>query len=295
MADPGQKEDPRPSAMTSYLCSGRQVPCSVRAGALREGQAATIMVTGRPNATVEIQVFRLDVTGDRVTAMTALTKNAPSVTLDSRGYGRVSYPMAAFPTGEAGWGLVSLADTRWEDPDQIVGTIVSLQGRAPLVLGDGYGLEKPAGAVLDLEFVNNIRSTQFAVEYLADDGNWRNVSQSQTETADDPPVGVVRYQIPNGLLPKQYRFRLHNITDTGAADREWPVRPVVSALPQARAAVFRGPTLGGAVVSSDSTGMYRSPRIVQTVAGAGIGIGLVALVTWPAGVIAARRVRSSRP
>lgn len=283
---------PRSSPMTSLLCSSRTVACSVQTSDhLREGAAERVVVTGRANTTVEVQLFKLDVVGSTATAM---SPHGPPVaaTLNSRGYGSASLPIPPFDVDEeGGWALLSLADATWDgDPGGIVGQIVPIRARVPTLLGDGYGTEKPVGSALDMEITNYVPGARFTVEYLGDDGNWRNVTIRTAERDDEvQPVMVLRYRVPNGLLAKPHRFRAHNATDTSAIDREWTVLPSTDAVPQPRMPLFVAPQLGSDVSTAVASASYSSTDVIVVASVLG-GAGLLAALLWPALAIRRRRV-----
>lgn len=187
--------------------------------------------------------------------------------------------------------LVSLADATWTgSPETMIGQILPLGARVPTVLGDGYGSEKPVAVALDQQITNYISGTRFTVEYLGDDGSWHNVTQSVAEsTASDASILTLRYQVPNGLLAKPYRFRAHNVSDPSAIDAEWVVTPSTTALPLERVSLLEVPELGTAVAGSAGTADY-STRKVVVVSSVLVGLGLVTVVLAPAITAHRRRV-----
>lgn len=282
---------PASSPMTAHLCSANSVPCSVRlADEVREGAAEHVHVTGRPSATVEVQVFKLDVVGHRIEGMEPLGEPV-AVTLEGHGHGSALLPVAPLTTGDnGGWVLVTLADATWDGgPGPIVGQIVPLGARAPTLLGDGYGTQKPVGTTLEMEVTNHIAGTEFQVQYLGDDGNWHDTTIEAVEREDRQPVVVLRYAVPNGLLPKPYRFRAHNVTDPSAVDQEWVVEPSTNPLPQDRAPILDPPELGTDVTTSLQVAAASSHRVIvgTSVLGA---FAVAAVVAWPALAIRRRRV-----
>lgn len=207
-SDPGDSPA-TPSPMTRQLCTRTDTACSIRvASALREGAATNVAVTGRASTNVRIRLFRIDVRGTTIRGIEPFGATV-DVAVGDNGRGNATLPIAPFDADEsAGWVLVSVADARWQgDPSVIVGEIVPIAGRSPMLLGDGYGNEKPVGATLDMELVGQIPGTEFRAEYLGDDDQWHNVTV-EVATRDDPSgqtVGVLRYAVPNGLLAKPYR------------------------------------------------------------------------------------------
>lgn len=284
--------DARSSPMTTELCASRRVPCAIRVSdQLREGAADRVHVSGRPSTSVEVQIFKLDVVGGRIVGMAPLGSST-TVDLNARGHGTGNLPIAPFDVDdEGGWALVSLADTVWHgDPARIVGQIVPIGARSPTVLGDGYGIEKPVGTVLDMEIANYIPGTRFTVEYLGDDGSWHNITIATAEHDEaHQPVMTLRYSVPNGLVTKPYRFRAHNVTDPSAVDQEWAVVPSTDALPQARAEVLVPPELGNDVTQTLVATVYSSRGVIVSTAIVG-SIALGAVVVWPALAIRRRRI-----
>ncbi len=285
-------ESPRSSPMTSLLCSSKRVPCAVQVGrGVREGTAAGVYVTGRPSATVDVRVFRLQVVGSRITGMKPLTDPA-RIEIDDRGRGRGQVVIEPFGVdGSGGWALVTLADATWTgEPRKIVGQIVPLHARVPSVLGDGYGTRKPVGAPLDLEIANYLAGTQFVVEYLGDDEGWHDVTRGTEEREEQgQSVMTVRYAVPNGLVARPYRFRVHNLSDPSAADPEWVVVPSAEASELERAPLLSPPELGTGVSGTLVTTVYstKGTIVIATIL---VVLGVLVVLIGPAVAIRRRRV-----
>lgn len=288
-ANPGGSATTSP--MTAQLCSSTSVPCSVGiSDNVREGAATSIDVTGRALASVDVQLFMLDVSAGHINGMTPLGRSA-GVRLSARGYGSAQIPIAPFGIhGQGGWVLATLADTKWGDPMTIVGHIASIGARSPTVLGDGYGTAKPVATALDMEITNYISGTRFTVEYLGDDGGWHNVLQSSSERSEGHQfIMTLRYSVPGGLLAKPYRFRAHNVTDPSAIDQEWIVLPSNQALPQGRAPLLAVPRLGSDVTATNVMVEYPAATVLKGIASA-VAMGVVAIVVWPAFAVYRRRI-----
>lgn len=280
------------SVQVQHLCDQAAVPCSIQmTPRQREGAVGTVIVTGRARSSIAIQAFRLNVSGDQVTGITPF--DGPfDVHTDNSGYGTVTIPFPPTdPREDAGWILVAPNDVSWE-PAQIVGSVASYATRRPTILGDGYGPSKPIGQPLDLQVTNAITGTRFAVEYLADDGSWRSVSNPGSTTPVQASDGIthIAYTLPQGLVPRVYTFRLFNITDPSAVAQQWQVTPALTAPTQPRLAKPQIPSLG-ASVAGGNVATYHPTRLVNLTLAGLSGLALVALASWPA--LALRRRRTA--
>lgn len=288
-----------PSPMTKQLCASTQVPCAIRIGeSIREGAATSLYVTGLPGSTARIQMFLLDIVGGDIAGMDPFGDEIV-IDINSSGNATTQVPIAPFSfstigESQGGWVLVTLADVTWNGhPENIVGHIVPLAARAPTLLGDGYGTEKPVSTSLDMQFANFISGTEFTVEYLGDDGTWHNVTLGADQGGEqDQRTRTIRYSVPNGLVDRPYRFRLHNVTDPSAADSEWVVRPSANAALLERAPLLDIPMLASNV---EGTSVLKKPssRAMLIVSALLLALALAVVMSAPAYAIGRRRIRWS--
>ena len=284
-----------PSAQTQMLCTQTEVPCSIQLSPhQREGAAGQVLVTGRPRLTITLQVFRVSVVDGRPSGITAMNKPFQARTND-KGYGDAVVPFPAMPPDQdGGWVLVAPADTVWTTPAQVLGAIAHYGARRPTLLGDGYGSHKPVGAPLDLQVVNTIGGTRFAVEFLQDDGTWHNVTAGGAigPVPGGDAVTSISYTVPQGLLPKAYAFRLVNLSDSSAEPQTWAVTPATAPPTQPRLKeldeVILGTDIDGAALRNN-----HPTRAVMIGMGTLVGAGLVGALGWPAAILA-RRPRLGR-
>lgn len=248
---------------TAALCADPVVGCSVTTSAahVRDATVVDVSITGAPDVTAEVQLYRAVLDGDRLQALEPV---GPAVAFSTGGTGtaRVRVPVSAVAGGrEGGWLFVSLAGQSGPDVAGSIGQFVPFGARLPHLLGDGYTEEKPVGAPLELHVDGAAPSSDYRVEHL-DGGRWVDVTDPADDAvhvARDPSaVSVVTYRVPRGLRGDvDHEFRLVNVTDH-AVGASWTVRPTTTGTPAARIRQFVPPEVG-----TDLQGASRRARHPQ--------------------------------
>lgn len=282
---------------TAALCARADHPCSIRLGAVvREGGSYPVTVAGAPDITTSVQAYRVQLTGTQITGWQPFG-SAQQVRLSSRGHAQVSLTLPDLaPDQGGGYLLVSVADLRDTDPASIVGSFTVLGAARPVLLGDGYGDDKPVDQVLDAQYYAALPSARYTVDIRADDGSWSDISAPRQDgdiAAAPGDLGHVRYALPRGLQPRPYSFRMRNIA-LGKVVAEWQASPSDAPQPAPRAQLWTPPTLGGNlnhVSSASGTWTHGAGPALWAVVG---GLGLV-MVAATAMVLRRRRRHRSVP
>jgi hypothetical protein len=266
-----------PSPDTDRLCTAGRVPCSIQVSPTWvEGARQEVVVTGEPGVSLEIRAFRvvdIDATTPRLVALTP----AVAVTTDTHGFGTSDLTVPTVGEDETGGPvLVAPADSVGRPLASVLGTWTLLGSRRPMVLGDGFGTEKPVGEDLRLTLGAAAPGTAFDVE-LRRDGQWVSIGTDLHECTDVATPCVVTYQVPRGLRPTTYDVRLVSTT-SGTPVAEWEATPSEEGEPVGRAAMQMpavGTGLVGAIAGSGTNPVPRAraqsldiPDIGSAVAGA---------------------------
>lgn len=274
------------------LCKDAPRGCSLSFDPwVREGVSYPVVVKGKPGARVTVVIYQARLVGDRVRKLTVISTGG-EVTIPTSGVAAAQVTIPPLPDDlSGGWALVSLGGLQGTDTSQTIGGFVPLGSRIPVLLGDGYGTLKPAGAVLDLQLAGTIAGSRFAVDYQDEAGSWHDVtadtSAASVTSARPGDVATVRYLMPRGLAPRAYPFRLRNLT-SGTAEVTWTATPDTAGV-EAAVAAWGAPPAVGAQVSESSNAATRPSSMVKAVA-AGVG-GLALLIVLVAIPLAARRGR----
>ncbi|QXT63610.1 hypothetical protein [Tessaracoccus palaemonis] len=266
----------------SALCDGAAAGCSLRFDTrIMEGVAYPVVVTGNAGARVTVVVYQATLDGDTVTKLTAISTGG-EVTVPNSGTATVNVavpPIDDDLTG--GWALVSLAGVEGTDTSETIGGFVPFGSRIPVLLGDGYGDRKPAGAVLDLQLVGTIPGSLFAVDYADDDGTWHDATAADPTTANTAAkspadVATVAYEMPRGLDAKPYTFRLRNLT-SGTADVTWAATPDATGDEEPRATLGTPPPVGEEVAEARNADQ-RPTALVKGVSAGVAGLALASVL-----------------
>ncbi|WCC79842.1 hypothetical protein O6R08_10335 [Cutibacterium equinum] len=220
---------------TAALCYNTSVTCSVSTKRdVYENSVIKVIVTGKENTSARLRMFQIKVVDGVADGLTPLGKPF-TVNLDAQGRGEGWMPGPS-PSPGGGWVLVSLEDTTWTgNPADIIGSAAHFGSKNPTVLGDGFGTDKPVGQPIQMDFINSLSSMEYVVEYQADDKAWYQVGSGEPTTAKKATeVTSIEYQVPQGLAPRDYMFRLRNITADSSTPYYWHVRPSKNAQPQPR-------------------------------------------------------------
>ncbi|QCX28240.1 hypothetical protein [Nocardioides jishulii] len=258
-------------AQTGQLCSDDRVRCSVQAPPRWvDGTAAQVGITGRPDSTVELQVFR--VSSPRGTKVDWEPVGAAvDVTTDDQGWGSVEITLPALAAGRHGGPLVvAPAESEGQPLGEVLGAWSALVSATPEVLGDGWTESKPAGVPLTLALDHVSPGTVYAVQ-RQDGTGWVTVASNDGARAPEAratcehPTCTLTYVVPRGLDAGVHTFRLVDVR-RGAPVATWKVRPGAEGqkAQAVRAEVFEplGQDVEGAVaagVGVDSAAVVR-PR-----------------------------------
>jgi hypothetical protein len=245
---------------------------------MRDGATFPVIVRGNPGVRVQVVVYLATMVDGKVAGLTPISHGGDALTRDS-GIATTRVTIPALRESEpGGWALVSLAGVTDADIPDTIGGFIPFGTQAPTLLGDGYGKEKPAGAVLDLHLVGTIPGSQFAVDYADDAGIWREATidgpDANVRAMRPDEVAIVRYQMPRGLTATPHKFRLRNLT-AGTIPTTWEAIPATKAEPVERMGWGEPPATGQ---SADLDDAYRHPtELVSSTAG-WVGIGALAVV-----------------
>lgn len=280
-----------PTTQTSALCDGAPHGCSLSFDKwIREGVAYPVVVKGRPGARVKVVAYQASVDGGRVTKLTAISTGG-DVTVPTSGVATAQVTIPPLHDGlTGGWALISLGGLTGSDTSEAIGGFVPLGSRTPVLLGDGFGSRKPAGEVLDLRLAGTIAGNQFAVDYRDDAGAWHDVTATAAanQTAVRPgDVATVRYEMPRGLAPHPYDFRLRNL-NSGTAEVTWRATPDTNGVPEKPTVWGPAPKVGAQAAGAGDT--TSRPSTVIEAAAAGVG-GLALLIVLIGVPLATRRGR----
>ncbi|WP_040281331.1 hypothetical protein, partial [Tessaracoccus massiliensis] len=217
--------DPPPQA--AQLCRETVRGCGISASdALREGATFPVSIHGRPHTRLQVVLYQAVV--DERGELTELRPIGDGAEVLTRGAGVASTELgvpAVVTEESSGWALISVGGLTGTDTSLTVGQFVSFGARRPTVRGDGFGELKPVGTTLQLSVVGAIPGSRFAVEHLADDGMWRDVTVSESVArgpANEP--FTVEYQVPRGLPAIPQQFRLRNVSDSATVE-VWTATP----------------------------------------------------------------------
>ncbi|RMB58344.1 hypothetical protein [Tessaracoccus antarcticus] len=286
-----------PPAQAATLCAGSPRGCALETNDwLREGATFPVTVIGNANARIQVVVYLAVATDGVLTELRPISSEADVITNTSG----VAHTDVAIPTlgaggDSSGWALVSVGGMQdTTETLQTVGQFVPFGARVPLILGDGYGDEKPAGSVLDLQFTGTIPGTRFAVDYADADGIWHDT----TATADAAPanttaaatrpdaITTLRYVVPRGLTSTPHKFRLRNVSDS-AISPLWLATPTVDGTPREPAAAFQPPPVGADLTGANLVATHPEKSVVLAAG----GVAGLALVVTVAGAVTGLRRR----
>lgn len=266
-----------PTDQAHQLCDGAaQCRIDVAQDAMREGAPTRVSVVGTPNVRVEVVAYL--VVTDEAGAFVGLEQVASTGELftSSSGVAQGELGIAAIDTEHPG-GIAVVGTAGMEDLETSqFGTVLPFGTRRPAVLGDGYGVEKPVGASLELHHTGSIPGSWFAVELLGDDGQWQDLTAADGAPSGPPDqVSSTVYFVPQGLKPEPHRFRLVNQT-ADIVVSEWEATPTVDGLPQERRQQVTVDSLGAPPSRATALHPVETVRTVSTVVAAA-GLALVAV------------------
>lgn len=290
---PAAAESP---VQAASLCAGSPRGCALQTDEwLREGATFPVTVVGNANARVQVVVYLAVVSDGALSELLPISSDAEVIT-NSAGVAHVDVAIPTLDPGVAssGWALVSVDGMQGStDASQTLGQFVPFGARVPHILGDGYGLEKPAGATLELQFTGAIPGSRFAVDYQDDDGVWQDLT-ADSDTGDSDATAAPRpddvmtlpYTVPRGLTSTPHKFRLRNVSDS-AVSPLWLATPTVDGIPQEPAAVFQPPPVGENLSGANLVATH--PQ--RTVVIAASGVAGVSIILAVAGAAAGLRRR----
>lgn len=269
--------DVPPQAAT--LCSGSPRGCALQTDDwLREGATFPVTVIGNANARVAVVAYLAVLTDGALTELRPISADAEVITNSSGvAHTELAIPTMAVVGDSSGWALVSVGGLEGgTDTLQTVGQFVPFGARVPRILGDGYGVEKPAGATLDLEVTGTIPGTRFAVDYEDDAGLWQEATvdlRGEDGAAPSPPgatrpddTTTLRYTVPRGLTSTPHKFRLRNVSDS-AISPLWLATPTVDGIPEEPAAAFQPPPVGGDLSGTNLVATHPQRAVVYAAGG----------------------------
>lgn len=261
-----------PDDQSTQLCAGAARACRLSTETwLREGGSYSVVVTGNPNVRVQVTVYRALVLNNELVGLQPISTGGDVVT-NRQGIGHARIGLTGLDGKSSGWALVSLGDINGVDLGNSVGQFVGYGARDPLVLGDGFGEQKPAGASLDLQVTGAIPGTRFLVQYRDDDGIWRDASSGSEDTSLTLPneASTIGYQLPRGLLSVSHEMRLVNLTETTFSE-PWLFVPTADGVTQDRTPLFVPPPVGTGIATPGHTNF--PDATVRLIAGLLIGVG----------------------
>lgn len=280
--------DVPPQAAT--LCSGSPRGCALQTNDwLREGATFPVTIIGNANARVAVVVYLAVLADGALTELRPISTEAEVIT-NSAGvaHAELAIPTMAIAGDSSGWALVSVGGLETStDTLQTVGQFVPFGARVPRILGDGYGVEKPAGATLDLEITGTIPGTRFAVDYEDDDGVWQEATVDPSEREGATPstsratqpadITTLSYTVPRGLTSTPHKFRLRNVSDS-AISPLWLATPTVDGIPGGLVAPFQPPPVGEDLSGTDLVATHPERTVMYAAGGIAAATFALALV-----------------
>lgn len=277
-----------PQAAT--LCSGSPRGCALQTNDwLREGATFPVTIIGNANARVAVVVYLAVLTDGVLTELRPISTDAEVITNSSGvAHTELAIPTMAVAGDSSGWALVSVGGLETgTDTLQTVGQFVPFGARVPRILGDGYGVEKPAGATLDLKITGTIPGTRFAVDYEDDDGVWQEATVDPSEGEGATPstsratqpadITTLSYTVPRGLTSTPHKFRLRNVSDS-AISPLWLATPTVDGIPQEPVAPFQPPPVGEDLSGTDLVATHPERTVMYAAGGIAAATFALALV-----------------
>ena len=241
------------SAQTRALCAGTKVACSVQAPTTWvAGDRHDVAVTGRAGVSVEVRAFRLVTRGGREKLVPV--SDPVRVRTGSSGFAQAALRM---PEGTSPGGpiVVALADSVGHDLERVLGTWTEVVSSKPVLLGDGYGRNKPVGTDLQLRLGSVIPDTSYEVQ-IEVDGTWRPASRASAGSTIQrcrETSCVLGYRLPLGLPQRAHDIRLvEQASSTPVA--QWRATPVAQAAPKDYLSVPLSTPLGSSVPHSVNEG-----------------------------------------
>ena len=285
-----------PPTQAATLCAGSPRGCALDTNDwLREGATFPVTVIGNANARVQVVVYLAVATDGALTELRPISSDAEVIT-NSSGVAHTDVAIPTLPAGgdSSGWALVSVGGMQdTTDTLQTVGQFVPFGARVPVILGDGYGDEKPAGAALDLQFTGTIPGSRFAVDYADDDGIWHDTTATdkpaptETPTSSTGPgaITTLRYVVPRGLTSTPHKFRLRNVSDS-AISPLWLATPTVDGAPREPSTPFQPPVVGADLTGANLVATH--PERTVVIAAGGVA-GIAAVLTIAGAATGLRR------
>lgn len=263
------------------LCADASIPCDIVVGSswLREGTTVPVTIVGSPQ--VRLEVVALLVVTDAENSVLELEEVGSTgevfTSIDGRAQAELALP--SLPDGGRG-GLVLLGTAGTTEVDtSTFGAVLPFGTTRPTLLGDGYGIEKPAGARLVLQLTGTIPGSRFRVEHQDAERRWIDATATGRDAPEPagPPdeVHPVTYFIPQGLPAEPRRFRLVNAS-TGDVVEEWEAIPTLDAATVPARTPLTPADLGATATTRRLAHPLERVRIASA-AVAGLGIAVVAL------------------